>query len=419
MLRRTFFVLWTLLLAIRVASRLVNRTIDDQNGDNVDGTMLSYYPASEWAQGSTCRGCGVHPGIVDPRQTFGGTWHDSTYHPGGGEHGFTVTFTGTAVYVYHLVANVIPYITTLTNVNFYLDSQPVGQFVHYPDPLAPNIIEYNVLVYSTTDLPNTRHDLIVYASGDEDSLILFDYVVYTAVEADVTAETNISSQISLSHVFPTAVSIATSSPESASTSSSSTPMPPAASSSAPPHPTPSSMTKHSTALSPIPSRPVSSPSETVSPSPITSAPDGGEYKFAVIAIVAGSSSLILIPCIIFMWRRRAAYKRRPSDGPKESSHPASHDEKATVAHSEREQSMCISDAQATYDGSLRMSQGTGDDLSMVPSTGRSSGLRTTWAGIRKDVAAVLDEVTRYRAQARSAGRPSPASASANSAVPRR
>ncbi|KAI0829009.1 hypothetical protein BC628DRAFT_1189015 [Trametes gibbosa] len=104
-------------LAIRtVRSLLVNRTIDDQLGDSVTGVQPVYAPEGGWALGSGCTTCNIHPGLVDLAQAFDSTWHDTTHHPGGPEQVIMVEFSGSAVYVFSLIANVVSSTTTLTNL---------------------------------------------------------------------------------------------------------------------------------------------------------------------------------------------------------------------------------------------------------------------------------------------------------------
>ncbi|KAI9060633.1 hypothetical protein FKP32DRAFT_1577745, partial [Trametes sanguinea] len=160
------------------AAALVNRTIDDQQGDSVTGQLPSKFPADKWANGQQCPSCGIRPGsVVDPKQTFRRTWSDSTYKPGQPDHVINVSFTGTAVYVYNLIVNTIPEITTMTNLSFSIDGTYMAQYIHNPD--ATSLVLYNVSVFSHTQLTNRTHLLEMRASGLSESLILFDYIVYT------------------------------------------------------------------------------------------------------------------------------------------------------------------------------------------------------------------------------------------------
>ncbi|KAI0751142.1 hypothetical protein C8Q80DRAFT_554988 [Daedaleopsis nitida] len=176
---RAFLALWVLFMAFPVAPLSVNRTIDDETGDCITGAMPVYSPQGSWAQGSTCRTCGVSSTFVNTSEVFDGTWHDTTYHPDDADRIILMTFTGHAVYIFHLLA-FVPGITTFTDLRFYLDDQPVGQFIHEFSPtLNGNAIQYHVPVYVNTTLTNAPHTLLIRATGQTASLVLFDQVVYS------------------------------------------------------------------------------------------------------------------------------------------------------------------------------------------------------------------------------------------------
>ena len=184
---------WLLLRTTRVAAVLVNRTIDDQNGDPIANTHPSYSPVNGWAQGAQCTGCNLHPGIINVSQAFDQTWHDSTYHPDGPDHTITFGFNGTAVYVYHILAgNLSAAIgtTLFTNLTFFLDEQYVGQFVHEPDNTSD--IQYNVLVFNQTNLSSDRtHSFRSVTNGPTAALILFDYAIYTTDNDTTTSSSSV------------------------------------------------------------------------------------------------------------------------------------------------------------------------------------------------------------------------------------
>ncbi|KAL7285155.1 hypothetical protein ACG7TL_000247 [Trametes sanguinea] len=94
------------------------------------------------------------------------------------DHVINASFTGTAVYVYNLIANTVPSVSTETNLSFSIDGTYMGQYIHIPDPYQPKII-YNVSVFSHTRLANQTHFIEIRASGSKASLILFDRIVYT------------------------------------------------------------------------------------------------------------------------------------------------------------------------------------------------------------------------------------------------
>ena len=90
-------------------------------------------------------------------------------------------FNGTAVYVYNIVANTIPdnpNVVHGSNMTFSIDGALVGTFVHIPS--SSTAYEYNYTVFSSSNLPNTEHTVVVQTTGDSvSSLILFDYAIYT------------------------------------------------------------------------------------------------------------------------------------------------------------------------------------------------------------------------------------------------
>ncbi|EIW63879.1 uncharacterized protein TRAVEDRAFT_79572, partial [Trametes versicolor FP-101664 SS1] len=161
----------------------VNRTIDDEYGDSVTGVKPVYGPSSDptgnWIQGLTCVHCTMLPGkVIDISQTFNGTWHDSTYHPGNPDHTIDAPFTGTAIYVYFIIPNFVAFTTTLVNLSFTIDGTFFNQYEHIPD-LSTSTIEYQTLVFHTTNLVNTDHNIQVRASGNNASILLFDNMIYT------------------------------------------------------------------------------------------------------------------------------------------------------------------------------------------------------------------------------------------------
>ncbi|KAI0756222.1 hypothetical protein C8Q80DRAFT_16007 [Daedaleopsis nitida] len=180
-------------------SVFVNRTIDDELGDSATGAQPSYLPKGKWNQGTECSGCHIGPSMVDTRQVFDGTWHDSTYDVGGPDHDILATFVGTAVYVYFIVPNTIPQTTTVMNTSFFLDDTFDGLFTH--EPSTGSDIAYRVPVYTKDQLPNQQHTLLMRATGTNTSLILFDYLVYTVeeTEASITPSTTSTSPGSTAH----------------------------------------------------------------------------------------------------------------------------------------------------------------------------------------------------------------------------
>ncbi|KAI0717145.1 hypothetical protein C8Q76DRAFT_571098, partial [Earliella scabrosa] len=158
----------------------VNRTIDDEYGDSVTGERPRYDPPDRnWAQGQTCQPCTVH---LDPSQVFNGTWHDATAQPARiddpNPRTITMSFKGTAVYVYNVLANTTGGKPRNTTLEFRVDGVLDGNFAHAPNS-SPDL-EYHVLVYSNENLSDSVHTLEIRTVVDQfPSLVLFDYVIYT------------------------------------------------------------------------------------------------------------------------------------------------------------------------------------------------------------------------------------------------
>lgn len=179
-----------LLLTTRLAhSGAVNRTIDDEFGDSVTGDRPVYRPADQWHEHAQCPQCGVTM-AADASKAFQQTWHDTSYEPNGLDPdgvSIEMSFTGTAIYIYSLVANAIPPTRTFMWFNFTIDGVQMSQsaFIHSPDPNGDKIL-YNQLVFSQTGLHNTPHTFSINATGVLESLVLFDYAIYTVEDSSVT-----------------------------------------------------------------------------------------------------------------------------------------------------------------------------------------------------------------------------------------
>ena len=88
---------------------------------------------------------------------------------------------GTAVYAFFIVPNTVtnPLPTnTFVNMSFSVDGAPMGKFMHSPGHSTD--IAYKQPLFVRTGLDNQEHVLLITASGASQSLILFDYAIYTA-----------------------------------------------------------------------------------------------------------------------------------------------------------------------------------------------------------------------------------------------
>jgi len=121
----------------------------------------------------------------DIGQLFDYTWHDTTQGDGGVPSSVTLNFTGTAVYLFSVVPNTIPFATTLVNLQFTLDGNPIGTYTHVPD--SSSDILYSVPVLSSENLNNTPHTLVAETSSN--SLFIFDFAMYTFDDSPIASST--------------------------------------------------------------------------------------------------------------------------------------------------------------------------------------------------------------------------------------
>ncbi|KAF8912180.1 hypothetical protein CPB84DRAFT_1742791 [Gymnopilus junonius] len=180
---RLFLFLLSLFPSLAAAGNVVNRTIDDTFGDSQTGQRVTYLPATSgvW-QDETCMGCKITPDVT---QAFKGTYTAATYNPGLGNINITMQFSGTAIYVFFILANNAgDGITSLTEANFTLDGNAPQLFQHAPDLTTTNI-DFNQLVFSQENLLNAQHTLVVSTSGVNTNVYInFDYAIYTHDDTD-------------------------------------------------------------------------------------------------------------------------------------------------------------------------------------------------------------------------------------------
>jgi hypothetical protein len=90
-IRRAVLGLFALLLLVcTTRARLINRTIDDTNGDSTTGLKPVYLPNGLW-YGPNCTNCPIDP---SPSFAFDKTWSAATYHPFLNNMNITFSFTG-------------------------------------------------------------------------------------------------------------------------------------------------------------------------------------------------------------------------------------------------------------------------------------------------------------------------------------
>ncbi|KAI0754137.1 hypothetical protein C8Q80DRAFT_1094444, partial [Daedaleopsis nitida] len=168
------FVLHLLAAVATTRASLTNRTIDDLDGDSATGVKPQYAPSVGWNQGSQCPGCFVQ---LDSNEVFHGTWMDGTVPADDTTEPWTITmsFEGTAIYVFNALANSISSTRTDQNITFFLDGQQAGTFVHAAT--SSTEIDYRVQVFARNGLTNGSHTLVV--QPEPNSNILFDFAMYT------------------------------------------------------------------------------------------------------------------------------------------------------------------------------------------------------------------------------------------------
>ncbi|KAF5389024.1 hypothetical protein D9757_005053 [Collybiopsis confluens] len=178
----------TLLVSLPVLpvalSKAVNRSIDDTLGDSVTGQRPLFLPstAGVW-EDATCKECSLRPPIQD---AYDQTYTAATYESGMGNISISFPFTGTAIYVFFILANSNSSIGPVTTAaNFTLDAVFQGTYTHPPDPNSP-AFQFNksALAFSKIGLVNRTHNLLISTSGIGPIFVNFDYALYTFEEED-------------------------------------------------------------------------------------------------------------------------------------------------------------------------------------------------------------------------------------------
>lgn len=149
-----------------------NLTIDDAD------PRFSYSPSGKWtARPGPCSGCQAEP---NSSLAYDGTWHDTTFVNGQDLTPFnaTVSFSGSAVYVYCIISHAQSDPDGNTDMQFMIDGEIVGS-ANIP-PTGEATYSYNYLVYSG-QFAEGQHTLTVVngQEGGPTSLALLDYIKYT------------------------------------------------------------------------------------------------------------------------------------------------------------------------------------------------------------------------------------------------
>jgi hypothetical protein len=84
--------------------------------------------------------------------------------------------------VFGIVPNLVPGAVTNVSLGFSLDGEPAGTYNHDPD-MNNAAFQYNVSVFAKNSLSNTAHTLVIEPTSggtqDQNTILLFDYAVYT------------------------------------------------------------------------------------------------------------------------------------------------------------------------------------------------------------------------------------------------
>ncbi|KIJ29611.1 hypothetical protein M422DRAFT_268953 [Sphaerobolus stellatus SS14] len=159
----------------------VNVTVDDAGVDPSTGQSIVYTPGGPWNEGKNCSFCTDKP---DPASMHNETWHDATYVPDDGQgvptgySNLTFSFNvGTDIYAFCAIQH-------FTNMTFFIDDEPVNHFLQ-----QSNIFLYNVPIFVNTSLSPGKHVFTLVngaldGSGNEQSTVLFDYLIYLHDEVD-------------------------------------------------------------------------------------------------------------------------------------------------------------------------------------------------------------------------------------------
>ncbi|KAJ7906237.1 hypothetical protein B0H13DRAFT_2333699 [Mycena leptocephala] len=185
--------LWSSLLSLRR-----RRTIQSMM------LVLSYLPSRSLTL--DCDGCedwglDLTPAFdrtYSPFKLLGNTGQNS-------QIGLEFNFTGTALYIFMIIPAFDDNYNTSSHPAFAMDGVP--QTANYT--LAPkSVAKYNVLGYANEDLSDGPH---TFGMSPQETLLVFDYAVYTYVPVPAIGEATCTTITFLTHPYSTATSTTTSS----------------------------------------------------------------------------------------------------------------------------------------------------------------------------------------------------------------
>ncbi|KAJ7573503.1 hypothetical protein C8J56DRAFT_804381, partial [Mycena floridula] len=157
--------------------------LDDTFGDPVYGAQLAY-SADDWAYGPNCTACSSKP---DPARTYNGSWHDTSQFGKSPSINATISFSGTSVGVYGILDSAQG---TPTDLTFILDGKNTTRYLHENvSPTKQHNFVYNVPFFTAESLspgPHTLYMQVGDAEAKRNSVLLLDYIAYTAVPTNTT-----------------------------------------------------------------------------------------------------------------------------------------------------------------------------------------------------------------------------------------
>lgn len=297
----SFFLLWLWFISAPVFADLV--LIDDND------SQVVYSPSTSWHFGPTCDICSAKP----PGSTtdiYQGSWHDGSHWHGDPTMSATVSFKGTAVYVYGIKGHGDSF--SATDLTFQIDGNTVGTFSQ-PD-IDGQGWEYHFQFFKAENLSPTTHTLTILNGVNNKaaiSLLLLDYIAYQPVQ-DTTTTTTQGSNIAsgkggTTTVATTATTTATTTLRNSNTSTTTTKSTTAttanSNSSTPLFPSTPGGNSQTTVTATVDNP---SSSDSVAGDLDSAGTGGGNHTAAIIGGVVGAVVFILIILVLlFLWMRRS------------------------------------------------------------------------------------------------------------------
>ncbi|KLO18719.1 hypothetical protein SCHPADRAFT_886012 [Schizopora paradoxa] len=183
-MRSLIVILLTTLIG-NVSCGFLNVSIDDTSGDPTTGAHVTYGPTNAWSSsGTPCS-----PLDIQSDKVYNKTWHTGVYTNNTDPVWASVPFTGSAIYVWGVLATCSGSNISEASIGFTIDGKAMGKFKE-PSTNASDAVQYNVLLFSSTGLNNTNHTLIMgVGGGNQSAYAILDKIVYTVSVADQPSST--------------------------------------------------------------------------------------------------------------------------------------------------------------------------------------------------------------------------------------